>query len=186
MKDSASEIMVGTVGERVCVKIAGKGTHLNSPSLREFLCEMMDTGYRRFRIDLNDCTYMDSTFLGTLVGLSMRLKPLTPEKIGITRINARNLELLQTLGIEQFFHVENNSTPPPCAGQELQALPEQKASVEAKAETMLAAHEALADADERNVCRFKDVISFLKDDLERIKAAKAASASSSPSDPKRG
>jgi anti-anti-sigma factor len=172
MKESGSEIQVGTLDDRVCVRVEGKGTHLNSPSLREFLSGMIEGGYRTFRLDLSRCTYMDSTFLGMLVGVSLQLKRVCPARITILDANARNKELFQTLGIEQFFQFENGSPAVCVCESELKSLPEANVSMEAKAEGMLAAHEALIKADERNVCRFKDVITFLKEDLERIKASK--------------
>jgi hypothetical protein len=124
---------------------------------------------------------MDSTFLGTLVGVCMRLKNVTTEKLVIARINPRNLDLFKTLGIEQFFRIEPNSAPPANAPDRLRALPGTRESLEQKAEALLEAHQALASADERNVCRFKDVITFLKEDLARLRAARQ----SSPAPPNR-
>jgi hypothetical protein len=123
---------------------------------------------------------MDSTFLGMLVGVCLRLKGVSAHRIAITRINPRNLELLKTLGIEPFFQFEDHAQPP-AGGADLQSLPVAQASVEQKAAAMLEAHETLACADDRNVCRFKDVIAFLKEDLVRLKAAKASSTPSGTS-----
>lgn len=173
MKDTGSEILVGTNGDRVCVKVEGKGTHLNSQSLREFLFGMMEGGYRDFHVDLGNCTYMDSTFLGMLVGVCLRLKNVSSDKITIEQIGPRNLELLKTLGIDQFFRMESNTAGPDGSGTGLQSLPESQPSTEEKAAVMLEAHETLANVDERNVCRFKDVITYLKEDLARIKTARS-------------
>jgi anti-anti-sigma factor len=181
MKESGNEIQVGTLDDHVCVRVEGKGTHLNSPSLREFLAGMIEGGYRHFRLDLGRCTYMDSTFLGMLVGVSLQLKRISPVRITILDANARGRELFQTLGIEQFFHFDNGSAPASrVCESELKSLTEANVSIETKAETMLAAHEALVKADERNVCRFKDVITFLKEDLDRIRAPKAGAPADKP------
>lgn len=173
MKESANEILVGTLGKQVCVKVEGKGTHLISQPLREFLFEMIDSGYRSFQIDLRNCTYMDSTFLGMLVGVSMRLRNVGPGTITLLRINQRNLELFKTLGIEQFFQFQSD-TPSPAESKAkgLHSLPPGKVASQEWAETMLEAHETLAQVDQKNECRFKDVITFLKEDLAKIKAGK--------------
>ena len=60
-----SSIQVGVCGPSVWVKVEGKGSFLNSDSLKEFAREMVDQGYRGFVVDLADCATMDSTFMGT-------------------------------------------------------------------------------------------------------------------------
>jgi len=179
MKQPDSKILVGTVDKQVFVKVEGKGTHLVSQPLREFLFQMIDSGYCKFEIDLANCTYMDSTFLGMLVGVSLRLKKVSPAKIFVTRINERNLDLFKTLGIDSFFQIGPGATPVPASKPEdLHSLPEAKVATQAWAETMLEAHETLAKVDARNLCRFKDVIAYLKEDLAKIKASSPSSPAS--------
>src|SRR2546426_1713192 len=121
MNESGSEIMVGMVDQKVYVRLEGKGTHLNSQPLREFLCGMMEGGYRHFELDLANCTYMDSTFLGMLVGIGLRLRNLNQTKLVIRRLSLRNRELLQTLGVEQFFEIDGDSQPSPAPNADLRA-----------------------------------------------------------------
>ena len=58
------------------VKVEGKGSFLNSGNLKEFAREMLDRGYREFVMDLADCAMMDSTFMGTMASVALRLKEL--------------------------------------------------------------------------------------------------------------
>jgi anti-anti-sigma regulatory factor len=58
------------------VKVEGKGNFLNSDDLKEFACEMLDHGYREFVVDLAGCVTMDSTFMGTMARLALRLREL--------------------------------------------------------------------------------------------------------------
>jgi len=37
---------------------------------------MLDRGYREFVVDLADCAMMDSTFMGTMASVALRLKEL--------------------------------------------------------------------------------------------------------------
>ena len=177
MNASSSDIQVGTLAERVFIKIDGKGTHANCQSLREFVFGMIEQGYRDFRLDLRHCTYMDSTFLGMLVGVSLRLKEVDSSRIHILHINERNLELLQTLGIEHFFRLDSDAAAGAEQPDRLQLLPEGSQSKLERAETMLDAHETLARVDENNLPRFKDCIEFLKEDLARMKAGSDPSSS---------
>jgi len=71
-----SSIQVGVCGPSVWVKVEGKGSFLNSDDLKEFAREMLDQGYREFVVNLADCTMMDSTFMGTMARLALRLREL--------------------------------------------------------------------------------------------------------------
>src|SRR5262250_916016 len=71
-----SSIQVGVRGPAVWVKVEGKGSFLNSGNLKEFTQEMVNRGYREFIIDLQNCSAMDSTFMGTMAGVALRLKEL--------------------------------------------------------------------------------------------------------------
>ena len=69
-----SSIQVGICGPNVWVKVEGKGSFLNSDNLKELAREMLDQGYREFVVDLADCAIMDSTFMGTMARLALRLE----------------------------------------------------------------------------------------------------------------
>ena len=71
-----SSIQVGVNGPAVWVKVEGKGNFLNSGNLKEFARAMLDRGYREFVIDLADCAMMDSTFMGTMASVALRLREL--------------------------------------------------------------------------------------------------------------
>ncbi len=69
-----SSIQVGVNGPAVWVKVEGKGSFLNSGNLKEFAREMLNRGYREFVIDLAHCAMMDSTFMGTMASVALRLR----------------------------------------------------------------------------------------------------------------
>src|SRR6516162_747258 len=71
-----SSIQVGVRGPTVWVKVEGKGSFLNSGNLKEFANEMLNRGCREFVVDLADCTMMDSTFMGTIATVALRLRGL--------------------------------------------------------------------------------------------------------------
>jgi anti-sigma B factor antagonist len=55
--------------QTVTFRVEGRGTMNQSMPLRRCVEGFLDRGVRRVRVDLRDCTYMDSTFLGTLLTL---------------------------------------------------------------------------------------------------------------------
>ncbi len=159
-----SSIQVGVNGPAVWVRVLGRGSFLNSGNLKEFAQQMVNRGYREFIIDLEKCVMMDSTFMGTMAGVALRLKELGRGHLHIIHCGTRNGELLSGLGLDQIFDIHaDGSAAPQC---ELLGHDADAAERKEQAETMLAAHEALCRADPENLLRFKDVLDYLKQDLQ--------------------
>src|SRR5256885_381537 len=114
-----SSIQVGVNGPAVWVKVEGKGSFLNSGNLKEFAREMLDRGYREFVIDLADCAMMDSTFMGTMASVALRLKELGRGHLHVVHCGNRSQELLSGLGLDQIFDIHvNGTTAPKCEALE--------------------------------------------------------------------
>jgi len=156
-------ILVGTSNRTVCVRVEGKGSFLNSTGLKEFAKEMINRGFRDFAIDLKNCPVMDSTFMGTLAGIALRLRELGQGMLHVTNLNERNHDLLANLGLDQLFCIEarDGSTPNNAQVPLVSAAPDKVT----QAKTMLEAHEACVEANEANAAKFKDVLEYLKQDL---------------------
>jgi anti-anti-sigma regulatory factor len=156
--------------------VAGRGSFLNSGSLKEFAREMVNRGFREFVFDLQDCIMMDSTFMGTMAGMALRLKELGQGRLRVIHCGERSRELLSGLGLDQIFDIRaNGATAPECEelsktnGSPLETSPDTKRE---QAGTMLEAHEALCEAAPENLTRFKDVLEYLKHDLQQESPAK--------------
>lgn len=160
-----SSILVGCTNKVVWIRVEGKGSFQNSSGMKEFSKEMMNRGYREFVVDLKGCPVMDSTFMGTLAGMALRLRELGQGRLHVVNLNDRNSDLLQNLGLDQLFAM--NSAP--VGDGELSGEKEivRNAATDRKeqAETMLEAHEALVEAAPENITKFKDVLEYLKQDL---------------------
>lgn len=170
-----SSIQVGVNGTSVWVRVAGRGSFLNSGSLKEFAREMVNRGYREFVFDLKDCVMMDSTFMGTMAGMALRLKELGQGRLHVIHCGERSLELLSGLGLDQILDIQTNGTTAPECKELGEASSRPDASADAKREqagTMLEAHEALCKAAPENLTRFKDVLEYLKQDLQHESPAK--------------
>ena len=168
-----ASILVGVAGKAVCVKVRGKGSFQNSPALKEFAREMFDRGHRVFVIDLTECPVMDSTFMGTLAGLALRLRESGDGSLLVCNVNERNSDLLRNLGLNNLFAVESkvDSAEPTGSAAESTLSSDGNLSRLDHAACMIEAHEALVDADPENFARFKDVLEYLKQDL-RAEASK--------------
>ena len=154
---AVSSVQVGVGDSAVWIRVQGRGSFQNSTGLKEFAKQMAGRGHRHFVVDLKDCELMDSTFMGTLAGIALKLGP--EGSLRVIRANDRCRSILRNLGLDRVFTVDDSSaTPPPAELHEAEGHPPR----EAKRETIIEAHENLVAANPDNAVRFKDVIDFLK------------------------
>jgi anti-sigma B factor antagonist len=172
-------ISVGLTDNEVYVRVVGRGTFQNGQPLRRYALEMIERGVQRFVIDLGGCDGMDSTFLGVLAGIGLRLTQNgRPGQVRIANLSSRNSELLQTLGLDRLLVMDAKtagelpSGPP--TGIVMQRLPDSDITRLSKtlskgdtADLMLDAHESLIRADQGNLAKFKDLTSFLREKVDK-------------------
>ncbi|MCR6657398.1 MAG: STAS domain-containing protein [Opitutus sp.] len=158
--------LVDAYSDPVVVRIEGRACFQNSASLRDFFTEMLRQGRTRFVIDFQNCSSMDSTFLGVLAGAALQMRKLAPGgRLIVSRVGPRNLELIRNLGLHRLLTVDAGDVP---LGSENSgaALPCTEASELENARLVLEAHENLVAADESNRSKFQDVLAFLKNRVE--------------------
>jgi anti-sigma B factor antagonist len=129
--------------------------------------QMIQRGYRDFVVDLRVCEQMDSTFMGTLAGVALRLRELGQGGLRTINVNDRNAGLLSSLGLDQLFHVEGVASA--VEGQpeklELHETAQKKAGHDEQKRFVLEAHEALVEADAANAVKFRDVLDYMRHEL---------------------
>jgi anti-sigma B factor antagonist len=157
-----SEILVSQIDEIVWIRVEGKGSCDNSRGLKRFSKEMLQRGARQFIIDLGHCHAIDSTFIGTLAAIALWLRERGEGSVSLVNLNERNSAAVRSLGLDQLIHIGVSSPVRP-AGEAPSTPLEEDAGP--RAETLLEAHEALIRAAPENLPRFKDVIRYLKEDL---------------------
>ena len=117
---------------------------------------------------------MDSTFLGVLAGIGLRLwKNQGPAPIHIVNISPRSLDLLQTLSLNRLF-ILDSTAPPSLAETDYHLLPDTDLTQLARpldkdetADLMIEAHDNLVRADDRNAPKFRELTRFLREAIER-------------------
>lgn len=160
------------------IRIDGKGSYENSVHLRAFTQCELERGQTRFVLDLDKCPGMDSTFMGTLLAISKDVRKVNSSDgiFDIINTNQRNIQLLKSLGLNLLLSIDENNSrwdeERREVGQTLEEAEVNRMDVDktTKAEVMLEAHEALASAQPENHVRFKDVIHYLKSDLQAKRA----------------
>ena len=154
--------LVSAYSDPVIVKVNGKANYLNCNSFREFMETIIAGARRRVFVDFEMCKGMDSTFLGILAGTSIELSKLHRSgELVIGNLSNRNYELICNLGLQNLLTV-SKKTP----GSEASFDPLQDLEV-SDTKSILKAHEDLTLADERNINKFQDVITFLRNQVEK-------------------
>jgi anti-sigma B factor antagonist len=167
-----SKILVARSADLGFIKVVGRGSFQNSGCLKAFYQQLLKEGVSRFVVDLEACTYLDSTFLGILLGLGLKLKEAGNGLLHILNANPRNLELLKNLGLDRLINIQGSHDKGMSSsrlnGVKDEHLEEMPCPVPTRAEaapTILEAHQNLMEFDPRNIPKFKDVVEFLREDL---------------------
>jgi anti-anti-sigma factor len=158
---AGSKILVSCTDRIVWIRVEGNGSSTDSTALKDFAKEMIHRGAREFIVDLRNCAVMDSTFMGTLVGISLRLREVGDGCLYVVNLNERNAESLRSLGLDRLFNVRMSTIE---KDEQVLKIPLQEDRT-ARAQTMLEAHEALIRAVPENLPKFKDVIQYLEEVL---------------------
>jgi anti-anti-sigma regulatory factor len=165
----APVFLVDGYSQPVLVRIDGRATFQNCAPLKDFFIQMISIGKRSFVIDFQKCSGMDSTFLGVLVGVALRLRKANPVgSLTLIRLGSRNLELVRNLGLHRLVTVDAGGATTPVGAGIAKALESgmPKSEVE-NARFVLEAHENLLLADDANAGKFQDVIAFLKNRVDQ-------------------
>lgn len=112
---------------------------------------------------------MDSTFMGTMAGLAMRLMKLPGGQLQVAEPGERNKQSLEDLGLDALMAID----PDDCVwGDRIEEIRNQLKPCDAdtdkidKAPHVLEAHKKLVEADEKNTEKFATVLDFLEAELE--------------------
>ena len=162
------DLQAALADDTVFIRVAGRGSFKIAAPLKQFVAEVaLHQPISTVVIDLKECIGMDSTFMGVLAGLSGRLKK-TSQTLELINLSTKNAELLKTLGVDQVLSFYKDGHGHPLQAQETESVPTDQASKKEMAETALQAHENLVQISEENLPRFKRVIDFLKEDVNRL------------------
>lgn len=166
-----SNILVGRIGGVFWLRVEGRGSYLNSMQVKRAFQAVIEEGTQDLVIDLERCSMMDSTFLGTLTGTALSLMEQGGGTLSVLNANPRNLQLLNDLGLDQILDVDTQGTRWP---EERRAVCEDLATCQEKTAAskleqtahVLTAHQLLSNVSHQNQSRFKDVIHFLEKELD--------------------
>ncbi|HPA16885.1 MAG TPA: STAS domain-containing protein [Verrucomicrobiae bacterium] len=161
-------ILVAVLHDIAHIKVVGRANFETATHFKTAFDALQKRGFRHFAIDLADCAQMDSTFLGVLAGSAMNLSRGTGGKGGpaieLFRPNDRIVKLLSDLGVGHLLKTTRKTDQ----AMPYEAAPAAETTPTTMAQTSLEAHETLMALNPNNRVKFKDVVTFLKEDLARV------------------
>lgn len=153
-------VMVNVEGSLAEIRVTGRATFALGRDMREFVARAARSGVRRLQVDVAECPYMDSTFIGVLTMAAVRQDP-QPLTVDIVNAAPRVIEQICDLGIGSLFTFVH---PVAAAGAAapMEPLEHARDGDAGLSRVMLEAHEALATASPANAAKFHDVVEFLR------------------------
>ncbi len=156
LKEKSGSLFVKTTGH-ITASLCG--------SLRERVIERIERAscLEHLYVSLESCEYMDSTFMGLLVGINKKFQKSCGKRVELVKPSSICSGLLQNLGIRQLFEVLENPVP----------FPERMENVTRgggpTTEFLMKAHEELMDLSEENRKRFNLLHMVLRKKLQERK-----------------
>ena len=118
---SASAVLVARTADGCCVRVQGRGTMKESPAVQEFVSRtLVDDGAGEaaagtVTVDLSACEYLDSTFLGCLLGLYKQFDGRGGGRFSITAPPATLAKLFGPTRLDKLMSAR--SEPPAVTGE---------------------------------------------------------------------
>ncbi len=168
---SGGNLLVAVQAAFALVKVSGRATFKLAPSLKRFCMTAIEHGCREIVFDMEDCQGMDSTFMGVLAGIAIHPGGNGDTHVIVMNLSPRTHDMLATLGLERVLECHEQNDPQPELKQRLvDALHleglEEDDDQTLSLTTMLQAHQHLVDIDPENMARFRDVLTYLDQEVQ--------------------
>lgn len=156
-----AEIFVDQKGGQYNVRVDGRATFAVGPTFRDLVKTLdQESAKKGVNIDLTECTGMDSTFMGILAMLALKVRK---DNITVKIINAgNNQRLLDGLGLKKLFNYVEEEVKE----KDWKKTKIGETSFRENAETVRDAHKVLMKTDVDNVAKFKNVVEMVEKELE--------------------
>jgi anti-anti-sigma factor len=147
--------------QTVILKVEGRATFHQSCAVRKFVEKQLQQG--GLCLDLGTCDYMDSTFLGTLLGLQRSGARRGAGRLLLVSVSPECVHLFQQMGVERLFPLvaRQESTT-----GEWNPLPEDSADAGGRKVTVLKAHQELAQLPGAAGAQFRPVAALLAAEMD--------------------
>jgi anti-sigma B factor antagonist len=164
-------ILIGIRKKDIYLKATGHITANQCFTLRETLYNELNTIKPTFSIylDLSQIEYMDSTFIGLILGLNKKLNKNFNKPLHIINASNQAIESLKDLAALKILSMINKKIP---SNLNFKYFDENKDTNDIeKLKIILFSHNNLSSINENNKNKFKKLQSYIKKELKRKKSS---------------
>lgn len=151
MSKDESYFAVARTTDEIYVRVHGLGNLLNAPFLNSFFEKSIEAGRADIVVDLGPCRGVDSTFMGTLLGISTKCKE-DGGTLVLLNVGSHCRKQLGGIGLDSFLTFRESGKCP--REVELRKLKAREVSSNERLKLILKAHKDLVAIDERNEAKF--------------------------------
>lgn len=150
------------------LRFVGEVRHTLGPALEQFLDRLLRQRPAGLVFDLGETSIIDSTCLGLLARVAMRLRAQGLEKATVVSPRPDITEVLRSMSFDRLFRILGElpedviPAKPPSKPLDTPGATDENALLA----TMLGAHRALMSLSEQNRLQFKDVVEALQRESE--------------------
>jgi len=154
------ELRVGQISGGTVVCLVGRGTMCESPTFRALAQRLLDDGVVIF--DASSCEYLDSTFLGCLIGLKKSCEHLSDRRFLIAASADTRMKLFCTSSLDRYFDFVDAC---PDAVGKCEKIDLEKTEQHELGHHIMRCHERLAEMGGRESARFQAIADQLAKEL---------------------
>jgi anti-sigma B factor antagonist len=110
---SEGKIMMTRNGNIGVIKIVGVGSFQQAVIFKSTYLDLLGDGVRDFVIDLSQCEQLDSTFLGIILGMALKVRQKGAGGVHVIHANDMIKSLFRGTGLDQIFEMKHPGLPPP-------------------------------------------------------------------------
>jgi len=155
-------LYLGYLADGVVIRVVGRGTLEESPAFRAAATTALASG--RVVCDATDCEYLDSTFLGCLIGVKKESERQAGTRFEIAADAQAQIKLFSTSSLDRFFDFIDTAPQP--VG-ELVPIEGDPLDTAALGQHVLECHRRLAHLGGHEAGAFRRVVKRLEEELGR-------------------
>jgi len=167
-----NHILAATVDQCTLVVVSGAATYKLASSFKQATQAARLAGSSLIVVDMAACTSMDSTFMGSIASLGFAVQKSDGTPLILINLRPNTTALLRGLGVDRILQVYPTGALPEGIGdltslaRNLEPIASDPSTERELAVLMYDAHETLTKVDSENLQRFKDVLAFLREDIQ--------------------
>jgi anti-anti-sigma factor len=112
-----AKILMSRDGNVVRFKVVGIGTFQTAVGFKATYTELLADGATDFILDLEECEILDSTFLGTILGLALKVRQSGVGRVHVIKPNEIVRSLFRGTGLDQIFDMNDPGGGKSCRGR---------------------------------------------------------------------